>query len=186
MGRGPQRAAGPWDGGQCARGTVKSALDRAVGRRDSALGPSPCGPAGALLRKQAAGSGQSQQRCSVTGRTGQEPSGQPPQEEPRCQQQHQGPGGPRRTRASGWGTHSHTDTHMNTHQHTRAHEYTDIHAYAHVDTYEHTDTQRYTCTQIHTHTYIHKDGHTHRDTHTCRHRDTHMHMRTQIYIHRHT
>ena len=112
-----------------------------------------------------------------------------PQEEPWCQQQHQGPGGPGRTRASGWvGTHTHlytqgqththryTCTHTNTHVHTS----TQIYLHMHRDTHEHTDTQRDTRTQTHTPIYTRTDTHT--QIHTCTHTDTHIaHAYTDIH-----
>lgn len=100
MGRGPQvtgcRPLGR--GAVCLRDRQRT-LDGAAGGREEETQLSSLLPgvlAGALLRKQAAGSGQSQQRCSVTGRTEQEPTGQPP-----SLQQHQQPGGLGWTQARG-------------------------------------------------------------------------------------
>ena len=164
-----------------------------AGKRDSALGPSPCGPAGALLRKQAAGPGQSQQRCSVTGRTGQEPSGQPPRKSPGANSSTKGLGGRGgHGPVGGWG-HTHTyihkdrHTHTDTHAHTPTHTCTRVHRYTCICTEIHTSTQIHRGTHAHRHTHLYTQGQTHTHRYTHAHTLTHtLHMHTQIYTHSHT
>ena len=142
MGRGPQvtNCRPLARGAMCPRDR-QSALDGAAGGWEEVTQLSSFLPvvlARALLMKRAAGSGQSQQRCSVTGRTGQEPAGQPPRKGPGAYSSTNGLGGRGGHRPGGGGWRTHTQIHTHTPIHTRTNTHTHRYTHIHTQIYTHT------------------------------------------------